>query len=344
MILLVALVGCATDPNGHTTGPTGGVGVVPPAPTEATSVGGIVGEDSTSTESAATDPVVADLRAAGMKGPTGMGLAHMIADGWSISLHGSPDEVTPALIRGDLDIAAIPANLAAVLAAKTDHQIQVFAVTTLGVLSVVERGDSIHAVADLAGRTVVTTGKGSTPQHVTEHLLDVAGLSGQVQVEYRSEASEVAAGLVAGLIDLAILPEPYVSTVLAKDPGLRVGVDLTEQWASLVPGSQIVSAVLAVRREFVQNRPEAVRQFATAYANSVEFTNANPEQAGAEIAAAGIVADPGVAADAIGRSHIVDLTGDAMRGALAGYLGVLYEAQPESVGGSMPPPEFYLSL
>ena len=115
------------------------------------------------------------LRIAGLKGPTTMGLVNLLSmeeDGtasmdYDLQLYGAADEIVPLLMKGELDMAAIPANLAATLYQKTEGGIQAVAVNTLGVLYVVEKGgDTIQSMADLAGRTILSTGKGTTPEYV----------------------------------------------------------------------------------------------------------------------------------------------------------------------------------
>ena len=285
------------------------------------------------------------VRVAALKGPTGMGLAKLATDAsprYQISIAGdSPDGITAPLVRGDLDAALIPANLAAVLYAKTNGAIQVAAVNTLGVLYVVEKGDTVHTLADLAGKTVLTTGKGATPQYVMDFLLSQADLATSVTLQYRSESTEVAAALAGGQATLGVLPEPYVSTVLAKDPSLRVALDLTKEWDAVAPGSQLVTGVLVVRKDFAAANPGAFTAFLADYQKSVAFANDHPDEAAPLIAGLGIVPSAAIAEQAIPRCHIVYLTGEQARDALSGYLTVLEAANPASVGGQLPGDDFY---
>ena len=118
------------------------------------------------------------VRIAGLKGPTTMGLVNLLSmekDGtasldYDLQLYGAADEIVPKLIKGELDMAAIPANLAATLYQKTNGGIQVMAVNTLGVLYVVEKGNTVHSFADLKGRTILSTGKGTTPEIGRAHV------------------------------------------------------------------------------------------------------------------------------------------------------------------------------
>jgi NitT/TauT family transport system substrate-binding protein len=261
----------------------------------------------------------------------------------TLTLSGSPDEITPQLVKGDLPLAAVPVNLAAVLGAKTDGALQLAAVNTLGVLHVVTKGVTVTSLADLAGQAVWSTGKGTTPQYVLDYLLAENDLEGQVQVEYLSEASEVAARLAAAETGVAVLPEPYVTTVTAQDPAIARALDLTDEWAK-VSASPVVTGGLVVQRQWVADHAETLAAFLEAYADSVDYANDNPDEAGELIAGLGITPSAAVAAKAIPGSHLVLLTGAQAQAAASGYLAVLFAANPESVGGAIPGDDFYLTL
>jgi NitT/TauT family transport system substrate-binding protein len=302
-----------------------------------------------------TAPVVPiTVNIASLKGPTTMGLVKLMddaakgvaAEDYQVSVHGTPDEIVPQIVQGDLDIALVPANLAAVLYNKTkgtDAAIQVMAINTLGVIYVVESGDTIHSIADLAGRTIYSTGKGASPEYVLNYLLTENGLTPgvDVTVEYKSEATEVTAALAAEPGAVGVLPQPYVTIVKAKDPAVRTALDLTEEWAKVNTDSQLVTGVVVIRTAFANEHPDAVAQFMTDYAASTTFTNENPAEAAPLIVAAGIVPTPEVAVAAIPFCNIVDITGAEMKATLSGYLSVLFGADPKSVGGSLPGDDFY---
>ena len=291
---------------------------------------------------------------AGMKGPTGMGLAKLMDAAASpvpgasvvfdVTLYGSADAITPKLVDGSVPIATVPVNLASVLYAKTGGQVQLAAVNTLGVLHVVAKGpaaSSVHSVADLAGLTVWSTGKGTTPEYVLNHLLAKAGVADQVKVEYLSEASEVASRLVAADSGVAVLPEPYVTTVTAKDPSVVPVLDLTQAWTDSGAATQLVTGALVVNKSWAAAHGPQFAAFLSAYEASIKFAVDDPSAAGALIAKAGIVPDAGVATTAIPRCHLVYLTGDQARTAVLGYLEVLHAANPASVGGTLPDDGFF---
>ena len=291
------------------------------------------------------------VRIAGLKGPTTMGLVNLLdmersgkaSQHYDLQLYGAADEIVPKLIKGELDMAAIPANLAATLYQKTNGGIQVMAVNTLGVLYVVEKGDSVHSFADLKGRTILSTGKGTTPEYVLRYLLTANGIDPDkdVDIQYYSEATEVTAQMAASKKDaIAVLPQPYVTAAQLKDSSLRVVLDLTKEWNALGGGSQLITAVLLVRSEFLEQHPQAVEKLLNEYAQSVDFLNDQPAEASVLVEKYGIV-KAAVAEKAIPDCNIVCITGDNMKTMASGYLQVLYDQNPESVGGKLPGDDFY---
>lgn len=296
-----------------------------------------------------------DVNVMALKGPTAMGMVKLMDDAdsgnvdtenYSFEIAASADEVTPKLIQGETDIAAVPANLASVLYNKTEGQIQVLAVNTLGVLYIVENGDSIHSVSDLAGRTIYASGKGSTPEYALNFILEKNGLTPgtDVTIEWKSEHSECVSALAQDPEGIAMLPQPFVTTAQAKNPNLKVALDLTEEWDKVMENeetkSSLLTGVVVVRKEFAEENPEAVEDFMDRYADSVEYVNDNVEEAAKLVGNYDIVTED-VAVKAIPECNIVCITGEDMKEQLSGYLAVLKDANPESIGGELPGDDFY---
>lgn len=296
-----------------------------------------------------------DVNVMALKGPTAMGMVKLMDDAdsgnvdtenYSFEIAASADEVTPKLIQGETDIAAVPANLASVLYNKTEGQIQVLAVNTLGVLYIVENGDSIHSVSDLAGRTIYASGKGSTPEYALNFTLEKNGLTPgtDVTIEWKSEHSECVSALAQDPEGIAMLPQPFVTTAQAKNPNLKVALDLTEEWDKVMENeetkSSLLTGVVVVRKEFAEENPEAVEDFMDRYADSVKYVNDNVEEAAKLVGNYDIVTED-VAVKAIPECNIVCITGEDMKEQLSGYLAVLKDANPESIGGELPGDDFY---
>ena len=324
----------------------------------------------TEQETTEETPVVESVtvRVAALKGPTAMGMVKLMSDSedfeedvedfvdaredfervtiqsnlYDFTLAASADEVSPKLMQGELDIACVPANLASVLYNRTDGGIVTLAVNTLGVLYIVENGNSVQSMADLAGRTIAASGKGSTPEYALRYLLTENGIDPDtgVTIDWKSEHSECVASLASGAATIAMLPQPFVTVAQTQLPDLRVALDLTEEWDALDNGSALLTGVVVARADFVKEHPAAVSNFLEQYSASVDWVNANTAEA-AELIGGYDIVDATVAEKALPYCNIVCVTGTEMMDMLSGYLSVLWEQDAESVGGGMPNDDFY---
>ena len=308
---------------------------------------GCAQSDTRTTSSASASAPAQTVHVASLKGATTMGLVAMIDDPdsyfnapVSFDIEGTADAIAPQLVSGGIDIAVIPANLAAVLYAKTGGKIQVTSISALNVLYVVTKGVTVTSIDDFAGQTVYSMGKGTTPQAVVDTILAAQGLLEAVDVQYLSEATEVAAKLAASETGIAILPEPYVTILTSKDKSISVALDLGAAFRTAT-GSPVVTGVSVVRTDFAEAHRDLVVKFLAGSAKSAEFTNSSPVEAGQLIAAQGITPSADIATAAIPRSSITSITGAAAKDALAGYLEVLYASNPALVGGELPSDDFY---
>lgn len=288
-----------------------------------------------------------EIRIAALKGPTGMGMVKL-ADkqnypNYTVSIEASPDALNPRIISGEVDVAAVPVNLASVLYNKLDGDISVLAVSTLGVLYVVEAGSEVNSVADLAGKTVYATGQGATPEYILNYLLDKNGVAGSVEVNYVGEHAALATMLADGSAEIGMLPEPNVTSTLAGNDNLRIALNLTEEW-NKVCSTELVQGVVIARKSFVNEHPEAIEQFLREYEKSSAFVNENIDEAAKLIVDAGILGNVEIAKKAIPNCNISFSKGEAMHKAVEGMLTVLFEANPKSIGGKLPDKDFYYGI
>lgn len=290
------------------------------------------------------------VRASALKGPTAMGMVKLMSDNdagitknrYDFTI-ATTDEIVPKVSKGEIDIAALPANLASVLYNNTDGKIQVAAINTLGVLYVVEKGDSIQSMEDLKGKTIYSAGKGSTPEFVLNYLLTANGIDPlkDVTIEYKSEAAEIIPLLAQNDNGIAVLPEPFVTNAKNKIPELRTVLDLTNEWEKVsTDGSTLITGVIAVNRDFAEKNPELITNFLNEYQTSTEFAQTNIDETAALIGEYGIV-DAEIAKQALPNCGITFYQGAEMKEKLNGYLTVLFEQNPESIGGSIPSEDFY---
>lgn len=306
----------------------------------------------------------ATLRVGALKGPTAMGLVELMkasdlvsageevpqaydnlpdaVDTYTFTLAAAATELAPQLVKGDLDIACVPANLAATLYQQTEGEVVTLGINTLGVLYIVENGNAVQSLADLEGKTMVASGKDSTPEYALRYLLEENGVDPDtgVVIDWKNEHSECVSALASGAATIALLPQPFVTVAESKMPELRTALDLTEQWDALDNGSALITGVVVARRDVVEAHPQAVERFLEQYAASVDWVNANTADAAALIGEYGIV-DAAVAEKALPACNIVCITGSEMKEKLSGYLQVLCDASADSVGGAMPGDDFY---
>lgn len=300
--------------------------------------------------SPAVSEPVEPLPVAALKGPTAMGMVKLMADDeaqgrYSFTIAGAADEITPKLVQGDIQIAAVPANLAAVLYNNTKGGVQVLAINTLGVLYIVENGDDIHTVEDLRGKTILSAGKGATPEYALNFMLRQNGLDPEkdVTIDFKSEHSECAAILNTKDKAIAMLPQPFVTAAQMKNEEIRVALDLNREWAlSQEQPSSLVTGVVVARTDFVRQNPQAVADFLAAYKASVDYVTdpQNIEPASDLIAKYDIVS-AAIAQRAIPQCNIAFIAGEEMRARLSGYLSILHDQNPKAVGGIIPGEDFY---
>lgn len=292
------------------------------------------------------------VRVGSLKGPTSMGLVYLMEqaeqgateDQYEFTMTAAADELLPAMISGDLDIALLPANVASVLYMKTEGGVSVIDINTLGVLYMVSGDDTIAEMEDLKGRTIYLTGKGTTPDYVMQYLLKENGLTPEdVTLEYKSEATEIAVMLAEMPDAIGVLPQPFVTAACAQNEELAVVMDLTQQWAAVQKegGSSLVTGVTVVRSSFLAEHEDAVVRFMEGHAASAAYANEHVEEAAELVAAAGIIEKAPVAAKAMPQCNITYIDGEEMKTALSGYLAVLFEQDAASVGGGLPGDTFY---
>lgn len=298
------------------------------------------------------DNCQAGVRVGSLKGPTSMGLVYLMdkaqkgetENHYEFTMTGAADELVGKIASGDLDIALIPANVASVLYTKTQKNVTVLDINTLGVLYVVASDDSIASVADLKGKTVYMTGKGTTPEYVMNYLLKENGLAARdVDLQFKSEATEVASLLKENPEAIGVLPQPFATAACVQNEALKPVVDLTEAWNALNKdsGSMLVTGVTIVRSDFLRENRSPIQMFLEDHRESAQYAVDHVDETAELVAAAGIVEKAPIAKKALPYCNIVCMTGQEMKDALSGYLNVLYEQDAKSVGGQLPGDDFY---
>lgn len=308
------------------------------------------GKETTGT--AEGEDAAVTVRVGSLKGPTSIGLVRLMEESangeaqnqYAFTMETAADTLLGMMAQGELDIALVPANVASVFYHKTQGGISVIDINTLGVIYMVSSDVSIKGMEDLAGRTICLTGKGTTPDLALQYLLGAYGLSvDDVTLEYKSEATEVAAFLAETPDAVGLLPQPFVTAAMMQNESLQIVLDMTEQWnmAQGEGGSTLVTGVTIVRNEFLTEHEAAVLSFMADHKASAEYANTETAAAAELVVAQGIIEKAPVAEAAIPYCNIVYIDGAEMKTALSGYLGVLEGQNAEFIGGSLPEDAFY---
>ncbi|MDO4753997.1 MAG: ABC transporter substrate-binding protein [Bacillota bacterium] len=348
LLIALMLAGCTGNNKDNTTTQSSQIS------TE-TTTGSVTSETTTTSEAATTGTTASeehvDVRVLALKGPTAIGLVDFMnrAEGAEVNgnhymfqVAGAPDEAVAAIVKGEVDIAAVPANMAAALYKKTDGAIQVLGINTLGVLYICGADAEIKSVKDLDGKTVYASGKGATPEYVLTYLLEKNGIT-NANIEWKSEHGECVAALAQDPNAIAMLPQPFVSAAKMKNQDLKVLVDLTKEWDAVNPENKLITGVVVARKEFIEAHPAVIADFLRNYEQSVASVNENTEEIGKLVEKFGIVPAK-VANAAIPQCNIVLITGEEMKANLGKYLEILHGMNPKAIGGQVPDDAFYFMM
>ncbi len=291
------------------------------------------------------------VRVAGMTGPTSLGLVKLAEDSangltqntYDFDMtYAAADQIVPKLLQGMLDMAALPANVAATLYKNSNGAIQVLAINTLGVVNIVEKGNTVSSLSDLVGKKIYAVGRGTTPEYGLRYLLAEHNIDfDDLDIEWFSAATDILPRLKAGENAIAMIPQPFATAACLQVSGLRVALDLNEEWRALGKGARFVTGVMVARREFIEQNPEAVSIFLSEYAASIVYAKDNPTETAPLVVKYGIMAQEPLARQALPKCNLTFLSGTTMKHTLEGYLGTLYALNPAAVGGAMPADDFY---
>lgn len=291
----------------------------------------------------------------GLKGPTSMGMVKVFNELEPLSdlvdvkfdIVTAPDLITAGLLNGEITVAAVPTNLAAVLYNKTEGNIRMLAINTLGVLHIVaDKSENIKSLADLKGKTLTTSGRGTVPEYVLNYLLEANGLTPgeDITIEYRAEHSEVATLALTGDAKIVLLPQPFVTIVTGKNANTELAIDLTAEWEKVAPaGSELAMGCIISTAEFAETYPQEVEKLLAAYEESINWVNANLEEAAQLIVDFGILPDTDTAIRAIPNCNIKYYYSQDSKEILNGFYGVLMDFEPKAIGGSIPGDDFYFA-
>ena len=297
-------------------------------------------------------PAPAEVNLYVLSGPTGIGAMNLWAaadagetqNTYHITMPGANDEVVAAISNGDADIAAVATNLAATLYNKTEGGVTVLAVNTLGVLSLLGNGQEIASIADLAGKTIYAPGQGANPEYILRYVLTGNGLDPDkdVTIQFVGEGSELLTVWQSDPEAIIMAPQPVATSILMQNENAATLFNMTDEWDKVSGGdSTLMMGCVIVRNEFLQENPGAVALFLQEYAASIEKAQSDVEGTAALCEQYSLIPKAALAKAAIPSCGLTFVTGAEMKSALSGYLQVMFDADPKSVGGAMPGDDFY---
>lgn len=292
-----------------------------------------------------------DVNVIAISGPTGIGMANLMkenadkkaANNYNFSVVTSPESIVAKISNGECDIAAVPTNLASVLYNKLKGGVKVLAVNTLGVLYILENGNSIKSIDDLKGKEIYSTGQGANPEYVLNYTLSKNGIDPKkdLKVNYLTENQELATKMISGKVSVALVPQPIATTIMLKNTNVRSAIDMTAEWKSVSNGNNLMMGCVIVRSDFAKDNKKAVNTFLKEYKKSIENTTKDIDLTAANCEEFKVLASADIAKKAIPSCNIVYIDGENMKKELSEYLNVLFEADKTSVGGKLPDDDFY---
>ena len=290
-----------------------------------------------------------DMSVACMTGPTGIGMAKLMADAeakttannYSFTVATAATDITGKFLNGEINIASVPTNVAATLYNKSEGKVRMLAVNTYGVLSILEKGDTIKSVADLKGKTVYSTGKGQNPEFILKYILTENGIDPEKDVTINFVSSEdLVAKLISGEAEVAMAPEPAATTVMVKNQELNRVLSINDEWAKVSDTKLMMGCVIALD-SYIEANPKAVEKFLEEYEASIKFASENIDETATHCATYKITASDVIAKKAIPTCNLCYVTGKDMKNNVNGYYGVLFNADPTSIGGKLPADDLY---
>ncbi len=290
-----------------------------------------------------------EMSVACMTGPTGIGMAKLMhddeagvtANDYTFTVASAATDITGKFLQGEINIASVPTNVAATLYNKSEGKVRMLAVNTYGVLSILEKGDTIKSIADLKGKTIYSTGKGQNPEYILNYILTENGINPQTDVTINFVSSEdLVAKLISGEAEIAMAPEPAATTVMVKNQELKRVLSINDEWAKVSDTKLMMGCVIALD-SYVEANAAAVEKFLEEYKASIDYATVNTDEAATYCETYKIAASAAIAKKAIPTCNLCYVAGEDMKTNVNGYLNVLFNADPTSIGGKLPADDIY---
>lgn len=292
-----------------------------------------------------------DMSVAYMTGPTGIGMAKLNADSdakltannYTFTVAAAATDILPKFIKGEINIASVPTNVAATLYnnEKINGKVRMLAVNTYGVLSILEKGETIKSIADLKGKTIYSTGKGQNPEYILNYILNENGINPATDVTINFVSSDdLKAKLISGEAEIAMAPEPLATAVMVQNQALNRVLSINDEWSKVSDTDLMMGCVIALD-SFVEANPKAVEKFLEEYEASIKYATSNIDEVATYCETYGIAPKAAIAKKSIPICNLCYVTGEEMKTNVNGYFNVLFNADPKSIGGKLPADDLY---
>jgi len=287
-----------------------------------------------------------------IRGPSGIASAWMMAEppaGAGVRFEfvtvAGADMVVAKLMNGEIEAGVLPVNVAAKLF-NSGAPIRSLAVVGNGMVKFLTLDPSVRTLSDLKGKTIHIAGQKATPDYLFQYLCKKAGLIlGQdYQAVYSLAYPEIAAGIAAGKLQYAVLPEPFATQALMQNPAISTPVDLKAEWKASTGLDDYPMSLLVARKQLVELHPDAVRLILDRYRASITKTLDNPAITGKLAEALDLGVKAQVAVSAIPVSNFTFIEAPAARKSVEALLSVFIQFEPASVGGALPADAFYARI
>ncbi len=300
------------------------------------------------------------VNVAALNGPSGIPMAYLfenapVVEGaeFDFQVVAGADVLLPKLLKGEVDVGILPPNVAAKVFTQNNGAIVAGAVVGEGMLSLVTKDGQVDSLDDLRGKTVHVAGQGATPEYLFRYLLQANGISvaaagakpdpDSVALDFSIPAAELAAALLSGRIQYAVVPEPFATVATSKDAAVRRAVDLQDEYRS-VTGDEAANfpmTVVVVRKDFARTSPQLVRGLLAAYQEAVAWTLANPAEAGQLVEKHTLGLQASIAAKVVPNGAYVFVPAGEARLQLETLYSIFLDFAPEAIGGQLPAQGFY---
>ena len=287
-----------------------------------------------------------------LSGPTGIGALNLwekaelgeTKNTYNFTLTGANEEIVSAVSKGEADIAAVATNLASTLYNKTEGGVTVLAVNTGGVLYMLSNGEEINSIADLKGKTIYAPGQSANPEYILRYVLKGNGLDAEkdVTINFVAEGSELLTVWANDSDAIIMAPQPVATNLKMKNENAKTLFDMSEEWSKISgEESKLYMGCVIVRNEYLKENKGVVDTFLKEYKESIEKAISDVEGTAALCEKRGIIPKAAIAKQAIPYCGLTFVDGKELKDGLSGYLKVMYDANPKSVGGKLPEDNFY---